>query len=60
MGNMYGKNFIMEALRKKEIETLRVWTSDGYVEEDLHPEQSLMILKTMQCLAKLNNRKNNE
>lgn len=39
-----------EALTTKEIQTLRVWTSDGYVEEDFTPEQSASFRTALACM----------
>ena len=37
-------------LATQEIETIRVYTSDSYVEEDLTPEESLKIQKSKYLL----------
>ncbi len=38
-------------LREKEIETMRVWTSNGFVEEDFTLEQSAKFKIIMDCLS---------
>lgn len=52
-GGVFGKKKELILFRTKEVETIRVWTSDGYVEEDFSPEQSNQLMKTIDCL--LNN-----
>lgn len=49
-GDYYKKTKELEILQTKEIETMRVWTSNGYVEEDLSLEQSKQFMKTIFCL----------
>lgn len=49
-GGLFGKKSELEMLRTKQIETIRVWTNNGFIEEDLDSEQSLEVLKTFQCL----------
>jgi hypothetical protein len=50
-GGLFGKKKELTMLREKEIETMRVWTSDGYVEEDFTLEQSTKFRLIMDCLA---------
>lgn len=50
-GGLFGKKKELTMLREKEIETMRVWTSDGYVEEDFTLEQSTKLRLIMDCLA---------
>ncbi|WP_028873703.1 hypothetical protein [Psychroserpens burtonensis] len=52
-GNSFGKKKELEMLRTKEIETMRIWTSKSYVEEDFTPEQGKELMQTIVCL--LNN-----
>ena len=52
-GGNWGKKKQLEKLRTKEVETMRVWTSRGYVEEDFTKEQSLQLMKTIDCLINL-------
>lgn len=50
-GGIYGKKKELELLKTKEIESMRVWTSDSYVEKDFTPEQSKLLMKIIECLA---------
>lgn len=52
-GGVFGKKKELEMFRTKEVETIRIWTSRGYVEEDFTYEQSKQLLNTVDCL--LNN-----
>jgi len=52
-GGVFGRKKELEMFRTKEVETIRIWTSDGYVEEDFNSEQSKQLLHTVDCL--LNN-----
>jgi hypothetical protein len=52
-GGVFGKKKELEMFRTKEVETIRIWTSDGYVEEDFTADQSKEFMKTVDCL--LNN-----
>lgn len=52
-GGVFGRKKELEMFRTKEVETIRIWTSDGYVEEDFNSEQSNQLLHTVDCL--LNN-----
>ena len=52
-GGSFGKKKHLEKFRTKEIETMRIWTSKSYVEEDFSPDQSKQFMKTVDCL--LNN-----
>lgn len=38
-------------LQAKEIATMRIWTSDGFVEEDFTPEQSAIFKAAVGCLT---------
>lgn len=49
-GDVFGKKKEMEMFGTKEIETMRVWTSKGYVEEDFTPENSKAFMLTFHCL----------
>ncbi|WP_460545889.1 hypothetical protein [Echinicola sediminis] len=53
LGGIFGgkKNLIM--LSEKEIATLRVWTSDGYVEEDLSNDDSMVLKAAFKCLTEI-------
>lgn len=50
-GTLGGKRKELEALKTKEIETMRVWTTDSYVQEDLTPENSKALMKIFECLS---------
>lgn len=52
-GGVFGKKKELEMFRTKEVETIRIWTSKSYVEEDFTSEQSKQLLHTVDCL--LNN-----
>lgn len=52
-GGVFGKKKELEMFRTKEVETIRIWTSKSYVQEDFTPEQSKQLLHTVDCL--LNN-----
>lgn len=53
LGGVFGKKRELESLSSKEVETLRVWTNDGYVEEDFSTDQSKILMNTIYCLANL-------
>ena len=50
-GSAFGKKKELEMFKTKEVETIRIWTSDGYVEEDFTPEQSKQLMRTVSCLT---------
>ncbi len=50
-GGMFGKKKELSTLASKEIETMRVWTNDGYVEEDFDADESKQLQLTFQCLS---------
>ena len=49
-GDIFGKKKEMEMFRTKEVETMRVWTSKSYVEEDFTAENSKALMMTFDCL----------
>jgi len=49
-GGVFGKSEEYDLLSSKEIETLRVWTSKGFVEQDFTPDNSKRLMKTLDCL----------
>jgi hypothetical protein len=51
-GGEYGKEEILQALSTKEVEAIRVATSDAYIDRDFTPYQSKLFMKTMECLSK--------
>lgn len=50
-GSVFGKKKELEMFKSKEVETIRIWTSNGYVEEDFSPEQSKQLMRTVSCLT---------
>ena len=50
-GSAFGKKKELEMFKTKEVETIRIWTSDSYVEEDFTPEQSKQLMRTVSCLT---------
>lgn len=46
----WGKRKELNMLMTKEIETMRVWTTNSYVEEDFTKEQSQKVMKVFNCL----------
>ncbi|WKK76736.2 hypothetical protein QYS49_05495 [Marivirga salinae] len=48
---VFGKKKQLEMFINKPIETMRIWTNDGYVEEDFTPEQSNTLMNTISCLV---------
>ena len=53
-GGIFGKKRQLEELRTKKIQTMRVWTSDGYVEKDFTEDNSNEFMQTANCLTKEN------
>ena len=53
-GGIFGKKKQLEELRTKKIQTMRVWTSDGYVEKDFTEDNSNEFMQTTNCLTKEN------
>ncbi len=49
-GGIFGKKRELKVFKAKKIKTIRVWTSDGYVEEDLSEDQAMRIMKSFDCL----------
>ena len=49
-GGVFGKKKELEYLSTKEIETMRIWTSDSYVEKDFTSEQSKKLMTITACL----------
>ena len=53
-GGNFGKNKQeLKDLAEKQIETVRVWTTDSFVERDFSPEQSIAFQNVVRCLSKL-------
>jgi len=51
-GSSFGKKKELEMFKTKKVETMRVWTSDGYVEQDFDQDQAMQLMKTLDCLSK--------
>lgn len=49
-GGVFGKNSELEMLKNKKIETLRVWTNNGYVEENFTIGNQNEFQHTVSCL----------
>ncbi|MEM8489022.1 MAG: hypothetical protein AAF564_25980 [Bacteroidota bacterium] len=49
-GSACGKREELKKLATSELEIMRVWTEDGYVEEEFTPEQSKTLMHTLACL----------
>jgi hypothetical protein len=50
-GGILGKKRELEQLKTKKIQTMRVWTTDGYVEEDFTVEQQEEFFNVINCLS---------
>lgn len=51
-GGVFGKKREWTMLKEKRIESMRVWTTKGYVEEDFTEDQGEIVKATINCLAK--------
>lgn len=54
-GEIFSKKNNTEELKQfaeKEVETIRIWTTKGYVEEDLTPNQSSELMHVVKCIIK--------
>ena len=49
-GGVFGKKKQLEELKSKKIQTMRVWTSDGFVEKDFTSDNSQEFFQTINCL----------
>jgi hypothetical protein len=49
-GGSFGKRKELETFRTLEVETIRIWTSKGFVEKDFSLDQSKQMMKTVDCL----------
>jgi hypothetical protein len=52
-GGVFGKKKELEMFKTKEIETMRIWTSESYVQENFTPEQSKEFMNTINCLVNI-------
>lgn len=51
-GGAFGKRSELELFRTKEVETIRIWTSKSYVEENFTSIQSRELISVVDCLSK--------
>ncbi len=51
-GGVFGKKTQLEELKTKKIQTMRVWTNDGYVEKDFTTDNQEEFLNVINCLTK--------
>ena len=51
-GGIFGKKNQLSQLKTKKIQTMRVWTEDGYVERDFSSENQDAFYYTLNCLSK--------
>lgn len=51
-GGIFGKKAQLNILKTKKIETMRVWTSDSYVEKDFTEENQNEFFHVINCLIK--------
>ncbi len=49
-GGAFGNQKALDMLKTKEIETMRIWTSSGFVEKDFSQLQSKELMATINCL----------
>lgn len=52
LGEVYGRKSELEELKIKKIQTMRAWTSDGFVEEDFTVGNQQEFLNVINCLTK--------
>lgn len=50
-GGYFGKKKELEQLKTKEIETMRIWTSKSYVEENFTNDDSKELMESLTCLS---------
>lgn len=53
LGGGIGKKKHLDLLKSKEIETIRIWTSDSFVEKDLSIEEGKMFMNMISCLSEI-------
>lgn len=46
----HGKTKELKMFSTKEVESFRIWTSKGYVEQDFSPEESKQLMHTVDCI----------
>ena len=51
-GGVFGKKSQLEELKTKKIQTLRVWTSDSYIEKDFSDDNQDEFYNVINCLTK--------
>jgi hypothetical protein len=52
-GGIFGKKSQLNELKEKKIDTMRVWTSDSYVEQKFEIDQAEQLKNSLNCLLKL-------
>jgi len=52
MGGAMGNKKALEEMRSKQIETMRIWTSRGHVQEDFSEDESMKLMTLIDCLSK--------
>jgi hypothetical protein len=50
-GGVFGKKKELKMFGQKEVETIRIWTSKSYVEEDFSIDQSKELMNVVKCLS---------
>ena len=51
-GGLFGHEKELRTLGQKKVETMRVWTTDSYVQEDFSDEAATALMYTIRCLSK--------
>ena len=51
-GGAFGKNSELEQLKSKKIQTMRVWTTNSFVQEDFTEENQTEIINVIKCITK--------
>lgn len=51
-GGVFGKKTVLNQLKEKKINTMRVWTNNSYVEEDFSEDNGNDFYHTINCLTK--------
>ena len=49
-GSVFGKQEQLEKFSSTEVETMRIWISNNYVEKDFNSDQSIKFMKSVECL----------
>lgn len=51
-GDIFGKKNELQKLKSKNIQTMRIWTSDGYVQKNFTQENQINFFNVINCLTK--------